>query len=127
LREPWKAGRNAESGDIVYTRNFHLPTGAEAQSITLRIALLAEDQAGSSSMLSVLVNGRLLSAEVLSAVNPSDRALRFQLKELEAFNILELRISRTNGLTSTNGLEFDGDSPPIFGSFVIEAVELQID
>ena len=127
LREPWQAGWNTESGAIVYTRNFHLPTGAAAQAIVLSIALLAKDQAAASPMLSVLVNGRLLSAEVQSAESQLDRALRFQLKELNAFNTLEIHISRINGITDSNGMEFDAAATPTFGSFVIESVELQID
>ncbi len=127
LREPWKAGWNTESGAIVYTRKFHLPTGAADQAIVLSIALLAEDQAAASPMLSVLVNGRPLAAEVQSTESQLDRALRFRLNELNAFNTVEIHIFRINGITDSNGLEFDAAATPTFGSFVIESVELQID
>ena len=133
LRAPWKSSWNAESHAIVYTRNFHTPTGAEGQTIALKITLLAQDQAGANTIQSVLVNGHPLSAEAQSAENntaaenDTDRVLRFPLNELEAYNSLELRVSQTNGITGANGPEFEAASIPTFGSFVIESVELLIE
>ena len=127
LRAPWKATWNAGSLTLVYTRNFHMPTGAEGQAIALEITLLPKDQGGENTILSVLVNGRLLLAEVRSVERETDRVLHFQLNELEKFNFLELRISLINGITGANRPEFETASTPTFGSFVIESVELQID
>ena len=138
LREPWTAGLNAETGALVYARKFHKPTGVDQQSVALKVSLLPQDlgwpgadaptiSEWPSPTLAVLVNGRKLLAPIQSTEEPSGGALHFQLSELQAFNSLELHISRLNDITPRFGPIFDASSIPIFGSFVVKSVELQIE
>lgn len=118
LREPWLAEWDVDSGAIIYTRKFHKPTGCDQQSITLKISLLPHEGSSEASIV-VFVNG----VEVEAHAQTPQSAL-YRLEELPAFNSLQCRIF---GLTATNGPALDTTVVPIFGSFVIESVELQIE
>ena len=114
LREPWKRTR-AEQKDsdsarsLIYSRTFHRPTGAEQQSIRLRVALHASDDL--QTPLTVRLNG----AE-LPVAERGQNELYFELTELLPFNQLELQMP----------YESDVESLPTFGTFGVHAVEMQI-
>ena len=127
LREPWTANLNAELGAIVYARKFHKPTGVHEQPIFLQVVLLPHVLEEPDIMLAILVNGLALSPQIQATENESHEALRFELKDLQAFNSLELRISGATGKTGPSGPIFGATAIPTFGSFVIESVELAID
>ena len=127
LREPWSVATDEVSGAIIYTRKFHKPTGTEdQQTIALRVALLQEDLEGSETILSVRINGQELSPSVQSA-ETRPQTLHFPLTDLNEFNTLEVHISGTTGTTGPIRPNLDATAIPIFGSFVIKSVELQID
>ena len=114
LREPWKRARaeredSDSAGSLIYSRTFHRPTGAEQQSIRLRVALHASDDL--QAPLMVRLNGTELPVAELG-----QNELYFELTELRPFNQLELQMP----------FESDVEPLPSFGTFRIHAVEMQI-
>ena len=127
LRDPWTASLNVESGAIVYTRNFHRPTGTEDRTLVLGVALLPQALERAGTKLVVTVNGRELLPQGQATDDPIRPGLRFHLDDLKAYNTLQLGISPATGMIGSSGSNCDPTSIPTFGSFVIESVELQIE
>ena len=104
LRAPWTATANDRG--IVYSRTFHRPTGAEQQSIQLRIETRVDADA---------ISLRLNSTE-LPVARSGEGELYFDLRELRPFNQLEIQLTCSQQV----------DPAPAFGTFLIQSVELQI-
>jgi hypothetical protein len=130
LREPWKASLTDDPPAVVYTRNFHKPTGVAKQSITLCISLHTACPEPRKERMAVILN----SVEILAQVSESqvwktsaDNLVLLPLKELEPFNSLQIRITGASPTIVARGPDFEASVIPTFGSFVIESVELQIE
>ncbi len=106
LREPWEIRSGSTSGQWIFGRKFHRPTGSESDAIQLVITL------SETRELSVELNGTCVDTQAgeLDVVHlPVD-------KNLLAFNLLELQV------TTSSELEFK----PEFGKKLVLAVELHI-
>ncbi len=118
LRDPWTVTTDMTENAcaIVYKRAFHRPTGAEQQSIQLRIALWPGSNSAEPWSVAVSVNGIHVGVEA-SVASAGEEEVCFDLIELQPFNRLELRI-----VCSLNAALI---IPP-FGTFAVRAVELRI-
>lgn len=113
LREPWSTSFCAQTQELTYARRFHRPTNVDGQTLWLRVGLGRGHGTAEEIKPTVLLNGQRLTPS-----EHEEGGLRFRLDTIGLYNSIEIRIHYH--------LENDGKLP-IFGTFLVESVELEIE